>query len=227
MSAINDISGMRFGRCNVIRQFGTTKDRRVTWSCVCDCGVLFVARGSDLRNGHTTSCGCFRKERTVEANTRHGMSDKRLCHIWYGMKDRCFKTWANDYHDYGGRGIIVCDEWLDFQCFAEWALKNGYADDLTIERVDNNGNYEPTNCTFVSLAQQHRNTRKVLRIDDGRGGYFTAREASKMTGASRKSISALYHSGTIKTIDDIRRITFLKAAKLDGQTLHEAAKEAK
>lgn len=153
----------RFGRLVVISEAKRTKDNHKRWLCQCDCGKTTIVDGRDLRKGRTKSCGCLLIEkvtkRIVKINTIHGDSHSRLYHIWQNMKDRCNRNKNKNYKHYGGRGIKVYDKWYDYLIFKDWALNNGYESNLTIERIDVNGNYEPSNCKWITIQEQQKNKR--------------------------------------------------------------------
>ncbi len=156
-----DLAGQKFGRLVVIKEAGRYQ-RQITWLCACACGKQITVRGAALRNGNTESCGCLQQDRTSAANLTHGHRHSRLYRIWSSMKSRCHNPNDNAYLNYGGRGIAVCEEWREsFEAFLRWAISNSYAGDLTIDRIDNDGNYEPTNCRWITRAE---NTRKGGRV---------------------------------------------------------------
>ena len=165
MSKVKDLTGLRFGKLIVIKRVGSDKDGRAQWLTVCDCGTESVKIGKLLLNGHCKSCGCGEYENRLKSSISHGLSNTRLYNIWSAMKQRCYYTKHKDYHSYGGRGITVCDEWRnDFKTFYDWAITHGYRDDLSIDRIDVNGNYDPNNCRWATTLEQRLNQRPRERV---------------------------------------------------------------
>ncbi len=160
-----DLTGQRFGRLTVL-EFVLTEGHRSFWKCQCECGNISVVNGMYLKTGRTQSCGCIQKEIAAQLKTKHNLHDTRLYKIWIDMKKRCYNPNQTHFKDYGGRGILVCGDWKDnFQAFYDWAMSNGYDDNLTIDRIDNNGIYEPSNCHWVDMKSQSRNTRRNVKIE--------------------------------------------------------------
>ena len=166
----NDLTGKKFGKLEVIGVHDTGS-RKTYYVCQCDCGNIKVVRADALISGATKSCGCIKKEQdkiNLSANHKHKMSGTRIYETWQDMKRRCYNKQNARYDRYGGRGITVCDEWLNnFQSFYDWAISNGYSDDLTIDRIDNDGNYEPSNCRWSTAKEQCNNRGSNINITIG------------------------------------------------------------
>ena len=178
-----DISGRKIGRLTVVCRV-VAKNKRAMWLCKCDCGNTASVPMTSLKSGRTRSCGCARKG----APPRHGKAKDRLYMTWANMKQRCENPRFKQYQDYGGRGIAVCEEWRnDFQAFYDWAMSHGYRDDLTIERIDNDGNYEPNNCRWATMKEQANNTRKN-RFITLNGETHTISQWADITGIPRNVI---------------------------------------
>lgn len=169
MPPLQDLTGMRFGRLTVLHR-APTVHKRTMWYCRCDCGSELIVGAGNLKAARTESCGCLQSERTSVANKTHGMHGTRLYRIWGCMHNRCHRKSYHAFKHYGGRGIKLCPEWDDhFEPFMEWALANGYGDDLTIDRIDSDGNYEPANCRWATMKEQNMNKRikNGLKITEG------------------------------------------------------------
>lgn len=168
MGKLIDMTGQKFGRLLVLEQLPAVK-RRAMWLCRCDCGKEVPVRAVSLRRGKTRSCGCLRRdEMRRKATTIDGKCGEKLHGVWNMMKQRCLNRNCKDFKYYGLRGIRVCDEWIkDYLTFRAWALSNGYEEGLTIDRIDPDGNYEPSNCRWITIQAQQKNRRpKAVSEED-------------------------------------------------------------
>lgn len=200
-----DLSGKRFGRLTVIG-IDDRNTKKTYYFCQCDCGNVKSIRSDGLTSGTVKSCGCLHSEsarENVEKNHKHKMSGTRPYEIWQGMKGRCYNIHDARYDRYGGRGITVCDEWKDdFSAFYKWALDNGYSDDLTIDRIDNDKGYSPDNCRWATIETQCRNRCSNIKITIG-NATKTLTEWCEIFELDYRTINARYNRNGFKGIDDL------------------------
>lgn len=187
---IIDMAGQRFGRLTVVSRAENSKSNKVRWLCVCDCGGNTITSRKHLISGASKSCGCYRRELGKKKVT-HGMKNTRLYRIWSGMKDRTTNPNSKYWNDYGGRGILICDKWLAFENFMDWAINSGYSEELTIDRVDVNGNYEPSNCRWSTYLEQENNRRNTFYCNY-QGEVIPIMELSRKLNISRYMCKKLY-----------------------------------
>lgn len=161
-----DLTGERYGRLVVLNEEPSNSEHR-KWRCICDCGRYKTVSQSDLRTGKTTSCGCYHKEMIGKINYKHGgtRQRERLYTVWRNMKQRCENPENKDYKWYGGKGVAVCEEWRDYRAFRAWATANGYAEGLTIDRIDSDGPYSPKNCRWITNSE---NSKRVVHVESAR-----------------------------------------------------------
>lgn len=192
--------GTRFGMLTVIEEKETKPRELRRFLCKCDCGNETVVDLWSLRRGSTKSCGCLRhndnvKERRIKHGGSVGEKKDRLYAIWLGMKSRCYRPKTVHFEYYGGKGIKVCDEWVhDFPAFRKWALDNGYADDLTIDRIDSDKDYCPENCRWATKIMQANNVKTNLNITY-KGETHSVAEWGRITGIPDYRIRQRYRRG--------------------------------
>ncbi len=200
-SNFKDLTGRRFGRLMVIER---TKDyvspsgnHCSQWLCKCDCGNTTVVVTSSLTRGITSSCGCKSIETTKELCTTHGMAGKRIYNLYYSMRGRCYNPDSISYKKYGAKGIAVCDEWLGqngFVNFYNWAMSNGYAENLTLDRIDGTKGYSPDNCRWATYKEQANNTKATVFLTY-KGETKPASEWAEITGISQSAITGRKRKG--------------------------------
>lgn len=191
-----NLIGKQFGCLTVISRANSDKYGNARWNCKCSCGKLYVTTGQGLRNGHVKSCGHLQKEIAAQSKFVHGYADTKLYRAWTEMLYRCENDKNASYANYGGRGIAVCPEWHDFLTFKEWAMSHGYKEGLTIERIDVNKGYEPSNCIYADRTVQNRNTRRNIHIFYN-GQKLTISEFSRIINVQRSSVGKWYHRGIL------------------------------
>lgn len=206
----HDLSGQRFGRLTALFTV-PNNNYRTRWHCICDCGKTKDVLQQNLENGHVRSCGCLHAERNKEkianynsvlGRESHNETKSRLYRIWIGIKARCYDANSTAYKNYGARGITVCDDWrYSYLSFKEWAITNGYSDNLSIDRIDTNGNYFPDNCRWVSTSVQQFNKRTPKRNTSGCVGV-SWNKASKKWVANISIDSTRHFLGAFDSIND-------------------------
>ena len=191
------LTGQRFERLVVREMRHDNRYGKPLWICVCDCdcGNTIEVTPANLRAGHTMSCGCLNRELAASRLQKHGRTNTRLYRIFRGMKQRCENHNDKSYARYCARGIYVCEEWSEFEKFEQWALNHGYRDDLSIDRVDVDGPYAPSNCRWATALEQQQNTRRPIRINYN-GETHTLSEWSQILGIDRDIIYRQHCKGT-------------------------------
>lgn len=197
MPIYQSLVGQKFGELEVIAR--DSNKNRTYFVCACSCGNRVSVREDKLKNGQAISCGCRRRKRS---DATHDMSRTRLYHVFEAMRQRCGNPRAQEYKNYGGRGIKVCEEWRGtggFQRFYDWAMRNGYDENApygscTLDRIDVNGDYTPENCRWVTSKEQAKNTTRNIIIEYG-GEARCLKEWSEVTGLSYAAIAKRYRSG--------------------------------
>ena len=189
-----DLTGKKFGRLVVIEFAGVCGNGTAKWLCECECGRRTTPTGHALRSGKTVSCGCYSREKLATSNLQHGNSNKRIYSIWRMMLQRCERIEHKYYAYYGGRGISVCNEWHDFETFEKWAYANGYKERLTLDRVNNDGNYCPENCRWATQKEQANNRSNSRRISYN-GETHNIEEWADILGINKSTLASRYWRG--------------------------------
>lgn len=160
-----DLTNRVFGKLSVKERVLENKNRRAMWLCFCSCGSKIIISSNGLLNGGTKSCGCIKNEKVIERSTKHNLVRNPIYRVWQNAKNRCYNQNVKEYKNYGGRGIQMCNEWKnDFMPFYQWSIENGYKENLTIDRINNDGNYEPTNCRYATKETQSTNRRNIVFV---------------------------------------------------------------
>lgn len=193
-----DITGMKFNRWTVIKEVKNpiNKSKKKYWLCECDCGSIKEVQSYNIRNGFSKSCGCLLKEIVSKKNSSHlgTKYDKKLYNKYQDIKSRCYNQKRAKYKSYGGRGIKMCEEWKkDFSIFQKWAYNNGYEEHLTIERIDVNGNYEPSNCRWIPMNEQAKNKTTNVNIEIN-GEINCIAEWGRKLGFNQKELNKIYRA---------------------------------
>lgn len=163
-----NLVGKEFGRLLVTQSAGQDKNRCAMWKCRCKCGTRVTVYGSDLKKGHTQSCGCLQRERTGDANRKHGMSTSAIYRVWCEMRSRCERTTHSDYANYGAKGVMVCQRWQDFETFLSDVGPRPSSRHSVDRYPDPAGNYEPGNFRWATQTQQMNNLRVPRRLFEGK-----------------------------------------------------------
>lgn len=199
LSRYKNLKGEKFGRLKVLKIAGRDEvSRCILWKCKCNCGNTTIVRSNSLLTGNTKSCGCLHEDITTKKNkerAKHGKCNTRLYRIWAHMKERCMKADCKSYKYYGKRDISVCDEWMEFEPFYKWAIANGYKKNLELDRINNDGNYCPENCRWVTRKVQANNKSNNVILEYN-GKKMTLAEWSDYTGINYSTLeSRLNQSG--------------------------------
>lgn len=192
MGHYKDITGMKFNMWTVIELSGKNKSGGYMWKCRCDCGNERVVEGRSVREGTSRSCGCTRG-RDNNWNVKHGGRKDHLYAVWSSMKGRCLNPKDKFYQRYGGRGITICSEWMDYASFREWAFSSGYNPDsecrkCTLDRIDNDGKYCPENCRWVTQKVQDNNRSSNHIVTNSSGISKTLSEWAEITGIRKDTL---------------------------------------
>jgi len=193
MSKYRDLTGQKFGRLTVIAK-SKTENGRSAWLCNCDCGRQSKVQSFDLINGKTKSCGCLQGKRSHGLSRGDNGKHMPLYKVWVQMRQRCLNANNVNFKNYGGRGIKIYKEWESYKNFYDWAITSGYEKGLTIERINNDGNYDPANCTWIPQSKQPDNLRSNRYITFN-GANWTLRKWGRITGINARTIGCRIDRG--------------------------------
>lgn len=187
MGIFKDITGQTFGRLTVIG-ISHRSNKKIFWNCKCLCGNKAFVAGNKLKSGWTQSCGCLQKERAGKAAHKHGLRKSRFYGIWKGMLKRCYDPRDTNYHNYGGRGITVCEDWKNsIEFFDNWCNNSEYSEGLTLDRIEVNGNYEPDNCQWATMREQANNKQNTVYVYVN-GVQHTVSDIHRLYGMSKTCV---------------------------------------
>lgn len=200
-----DLVGQKFGRLTVVKRSSKVGENSVKWLCRCECGKEKITTRSHLKSGTVKSCGCLLIDTNKKTKTKHGLSNDELYDVYHNMTRRCYDVKNEKYSCYGARGISVCEEWMNvgdgINNFVSWCKSNGYEKGLQIDRIDNDGNYEPSNCRFVTSRQNSLNRRMLKSNTSGYEGISFRKDNKKWTSRIKINFKDIY-LGCFKTIED-------------------------
>lgn len=188
--------GKKYGRLTVLEVFKV--NNRIKCKCICDCGTIKDIQKYHLLSGATKSCGCLQKQILLKNIIKHNGKGTSLYNRWKAIKQRCLNPQNSRYNDYGGRGISISKDWLEFENFKKWALLNGYSENLVLDRIDNSRGYSPSNCRWTTVRKNNDNRRITVKIEN-----MTLREISEKFNLPYNKIHYFYYKYKPTTINEI------------------------
>lgn len=196
---IKDLKGQRFGKI-LVKEYVGSENKRSMWLCLCDCGKEKIISSKNILTNNVRSCGCLKEKGFIKGDVVKGACGNRLYKVYKDMIHRCYYPSEKEYKNYGGRGIKVCDEWLaDFHSFSKWAFENGYDINapfgkFTIDRIDNDGNYEPSNCRWVDMKTQLNNTSCNVKLT-ANGETMTIAQWARKLSVNDRTLQSRHRKG--------------------------------